>query len=289
MSSVSIHPGANVGYVHLTVTNLERSLKFYQDSMGFKVHALDAEQRTARLGAGRDDILALTELPAARRVRHTSGLYHFAVLRPSRLELARSLTRLSESGWRLDGASDHLVSEALYLSDPDGNGIEIYRDRPKSEWPVEDGQVRMAADPLDFDGILEELRQEAEPWPGLDPATVLGHMHLHVGDQTAAEAFYCGVIGFDLMQRWNGASFVSAGGYHHHLGFNTWAGVGAPPAPPDAVGLRYWTLRLPEATELERIRARARAAGVAFEETERGTLMQDPSMNGVLLTVAPSG
>lgn len=278
----SIHPDTTIGAVHLTVLNLDRSLSFYQQALGFVVHRREGD--TAHLGAGGPDLLVLTQRPDARRARGTTGLYHFAVLVPSRLELAQSLRRIDETRTPVQGFADHLVSEAIYLPDPDGNGIEIYRDRPRGEWPYDKGQLRMATDPLEVDGVLAELAGHDEPWRGLRPQTVIGHMHLHVADIAQAEAFYCGVLGFDLMLRYgSSASFVSAGGYHHHIGFNTWAGVGAPPPPPDAIGLRYFVVRLPNAIELSRVADRVRQAGVDMEESQEGMLVRDPSQNGVLL------
>ena len=288
--SESIHPDTTIGAVHLTVSNLDRSLSFYQQALGFIVHRREGD--TAHLGvggpaqqeAGGPDLLVLTQRPDARRARGTTGLYHFAVLVPSRLELAQSLRRIGETRTPVQGFSDHLVSEAIYLSDPDDNGIEIYRDRPRSEWPHLDGQLQMATDPLDVDGVLAELAGHDEPWRGLHPQTVIGHMHLHVADIAKAEAFYCGVLGFDLMLRYgSSASFVSAGGYHHHIGLNTWAGVGAPPPPSDAIGLRYFVVRLPNGVELSRVADRVRQAGSDREETQEGMFVRDPSQNGVLL------
>jgi catechol 2,3-dioxygenase len=298
-----IHPDARLGAVHLTVSDLDRSLKFYLPVLGFQVH--ERQNGVARLGAGLppvadprwpgaiapgtgggDDLLVLTEQPGAQRfIRGHSGLYHFAVLVPSRLELARSLRRMSEAQTPLDGFSDHLVSEAIYLPDPDGNGIEVYRDRPRSEWYDARGQFRMGSEPLDIRGILAELTARPEPADNLDPATVIGHIHLHVAHLAQAEQFYHGALGFDLMMRYGPtASFVSAGGYHHHIGFNTWAGVGAPPPPPDAVGLRHFEVRLPNDDALSRTVDRARAAGLGIEERAEGLLVRDPSQNAVMLT-----
>ena len=279
----SIHPATTIGAVYLTVADLDRSLRFYQEALGFQVRQRAGD--TARLGAGGPaDLLVLAERPGARPTRRTTGLYHFAVLVPARLELARSLRRLAETRTPLQGFSDHLVSEAIYLADPDGNGIEIYRDRPREEWPRKNDQIQMATDPLDLDGILAELERETEPWSGLHPQTTIGHIHLHVADLGAAQAFYHGVLGFDLIQRLAGsADFVSAGGYHHHIGYNTWAGVGAPPPPPDAAGLRYFVVRLPNDAELARVADRVRKAGLPLEETEAGLLTRDPSQNGVVL------
>jgi catechol 2,3-dioxygenase len=201
------------------------------------------------------------------------------------VELAKSLRRLAETQWPVQGFADHLVSEAIYLPDPDGNGIEVYRDRPRSEWPKLNGQIRMATDPLDLDGVMSELEGRDEPWTGLHPQTVLGHMHLHVGNLPQANAFYGDVIGLDLITRLgNSALFMSAGGYHHHLGLNTWAGVNAPPPPPDAIGLRYFTMKLPLADEVGAIADRVRRNGGSIEENDAGILVRDPFQNGVWLT-----
>jgi len=288
MTSFSIDANTTIGQAALTVASLERSEHFYTDVLGMRV--LGRGDGTLTLTA--DDatpLLELAELAGARpKPARATGLYHFAVLVPSRLELARSLRRLAEMRCPLTGASDHLVSEALYLDDPDGNGIEIYRDRPRAEWPYAGGQLQMAVDPLDIDGILGELEHDRRPWEGLDPQTRMGHMHLHVANLRQAEEFYCGVLGFDVMVRYGpSALFVSAGGYHHHLGLNTWAGVGAPPPPADSAGLRWFAIRLPNADALGQVVARVRAAGLAAEPTEAGLLLRDPSGNGVVLTSEP--
>jgi catechol 2,3-dioxygenase len=283
MAAETIHPATRLGYVHLTVSNLEQALSFYQQSLGFQVHS--RENGTARLGAGREDLVVLTEQPQARRVAGTTGLYHFAILVPSRLELARSLRHLGETRTPLQGFSDHLVSEAIYLADPDGNGIEIYRDRPRSEWQYDQGRLRMATDPLDIQGLLAELNDQPETWSGLHPETVLGHVHLHVAHINQAETFYVDVLGFELMVRYGPtASFLAAGGYHHHLGINTWNGVGAPPPPPDAVGLRWYIVYLPDEAELNRVAARVRQAGLPLEERPEGLLLHDPAGNGLILS-----
>jgi catechol 2,3-dioxygenase len=230
---------AHIGQVSLTVRDLERSLAFYKDVLGF------TDLGDGRLAPqGGRVLIELHERPdAIARPRRSAGLFHFAILVPSRAALGRSLRRLAERRWPLTGAADHLVSEALYLDDPDGLGIELYRDRPRDSWQrLEDGQLAMATDPLDLQAVHDEPGAET-PWHGLEPATMMGHVHLHVPHLDTAEAFYCGRIGFaPMLRRYSGALFVAAGGYHHHLGLNVWAGAGAPPPPENAVGLRAFTI-----------------------------------------------
>lgn len=286
MQTFVIHPNTYVGSVHLTVSELERSLRFYGDVLGFNTR--QRQDSTAWLTAdGMTSPLVLTEQAGARpKPPRTTGLYHFAILVPSRVDLARSLRHLVEVRYPLQGAADHLVSEALYLADPDGNGIEIYADRARSAWPRRGGQLQMATDPLDVDGLLAEIERDARPWDGLAPQTRIGHVHLHVADLRQAEAFYCDVLGFDLVTRYgSSALFVSAGGYHHHLGLNTWAGVGAPPPPPDSVGLRYYTLYLPGKDELDRIVEHLKASGVELDKIADTVSLRDPSGNAIRLGV----
>ena len=284
---VSIHPGTELGLLALTVKDLAHSLAFYRDVLGFGLVEQDTER--AVLGAGGSPLLVLHELlgagPAPTNVTGFTGLYHFAILVPTRADLARSLLHLVESGYPLGGASDHLVSEALYLSDPDNNGIEIYRDRPRNEWPHKQGQLQMATDPLDLRALLAEAQADPRPWDGLAAGTRLGHMHLQVGDIPGARDFYHGVLGFDIMfdlERM-GALFVSAGGYHHHLGLNTWHSRGGRPAPEGSAGLRYFTVLLPNADALADVVARLDAAGLPHRQENGGVVVDDPWRNSVLL------
>jgi catechol 2,3-dioxygenase len=279
-----LHPNTSLGYVHLTISDLDRSIDFYQRALGFQIH--HQENSTVYLGAGGEDILALTEIPGAMHIARRTGLYHFAILTPSRPALARSLKHLIDTETALQGGADHLVSEALYLSDPDGNGIEVYRDRPHTVWQYDNGSLQMATDPLDFRGLLEELNGDQGEWKGLESGTRLGHVHLHVADLAQATDFYSRVLGFDFLIEYMGsASFLSVGGYHHHIGLNVWNGVGAPPPPPDSVGLRYFTIHLVDNDERRRLLDRLAENQVPYEAVENGFLVRDPSKNGILFEV----
>jgi catechol 2,3-dioxygenase len=275
-------PETRLGAVELTVTDLDRSVLFYENAIGLRTHRRG--DGTAALGAGGEDLLVLVENPDARPTGRQAGLYHFALLHPSRLELARAAARLAATRTPIQGASDHGISEAIYLPDPDGNGIELAADRPKDRWP--DLSVMSGGpDPLDVNGLIESVADE-EPQASVAPETTLGHVHLHVGDLDASTRFYVDVVGFDVMTRLPSAVFVAAGGYHHHVGFNTWRGPGVPPAPGGVVGLRHFTVVLRDDAELEALRRRAEPAGVAFEESADGPLLRDPSGNALLLTVS---
>jgi len=258
-----------LGPVQLTVTDLDRSAAFYQDSLGLQLHR--REDPVAALGAGEDDLVVLHEEPGARPAGRHAGLFHLALLHPSREELARALQRLAVAGTAISGASDHGVSEAIYLSDPDGNGIELYADRPREAWPPPSGgeRVGMFTHPLDLESLLATAGGP-EPPRHAGAGLAMGHVHLHVGDIAAANAFYAGVLGFEPMATYPGALFLAAGGYHHHLGVNTWAGEGVGPAPPATVGLREWTILL-DADSLAALRARVAAAGVGD-----GDVLVDP-------------
>jgi catechol 2,3-dioxygenase len=265
-----------VGPVHLAVTDLDRSVAFYQDAIGLRQQR--REDGLAALGAGGEDLLVLHEEPGAQPAGRHAGLYHFALLHPNRTELARALGRLAITRTPIDGASFHGISEAVYLPDPDGNGIELAADLPRDEWP-EEWDVR--PQPLDLRELFGLVEGE-EPQRHADPGLVIGHLHLHVGDVEQGLAFYRDLIGFDVITLMPSAAFVSAGGYHHHLAFNTWRGEGAPPAPANTVGLREWTVVLPEAADVAAVRERLEAAGVPVEEAGDGSfLTRDPWGNAL--------
>jgi catechol 2,3-dioxygenase len=284
--STSIDPRTLIGAVRLAVADLDRTGDFYVRSVGLR--ALHESDGVVRLGS--EDGPAIIELvadpDAPRRPPGTTGLFHLAILVPGRRDLAAALKRVGDSGWRFAGASDHLVSEALYLSDPEGNGIEIYRDRPRDEWSYDDGQVRMATVPLDLEGVLGEL-DGAQPAAPMAAGTRIGHVHLNVADLESTEAFYSGALGFDVTVRdYPGALFMSAGGYHHHVGANTWAGEGAPPPPPGALGLRWFEVVVPSRDELSAIERRLGDAGYGLGEDDGALEVADPSANRVRLSVS---
>jgi catechol 2,3-dioxygenase len=284
----SIAAGTTVGTVALTVSDLDRAGAFYERVLGLAPHEL----KDGRLALGVPDDPALVTLQGdstapALNVRAT-GLFHLAIVTPSRRELAHALARLASARWPLSGASDHLVSEALYLNDPDGNGIEIYHDRDRGEWRTDDdGQLAMATLRLDLQSLADELTDAPAVPDRLPAGTRMGHVHLQVSDIAAAEDFYRGVLGFDVTVRgYPGALFVSAGGYHHHIGLNTWNSAGSPPPAPGAVGLRSFDVRLPDRDELDRVLARVSAAGLTADTSDGAAVVQDPSGNAVLLRSA---
>src|SRR3954470_6884081 len=270
--TTKLAPETRLGAVELTVTDLDRCVPFYEEAIGLRTHR--REEGRAALGAGAEDLLVLVEDPAARPAGRHAGLYHFALLHPSREELARAAVRLARTRTPIQGASDHGISEAIYLPDPDGNGIELAADRPKDEWP--DLTVMSGGpDPLGLNALLESVADE-ESQESVAPDSVIGHVHLHVGDVEAATRFYVDVVGFDVMTHLPSAVFVAAGGYHHHVGFNTWRGPGIPAAPQGTVGLRHYTVVLRDEDELAALRSRSDGSRVAFVETPEGPVLHDP-------------
>jgi catechol 2,3-dioxygenase len=287
-----IHPATRPGHVHHTVADLERELEFYQRVIGLRVHWRVGA--TAGLGVGGPDILRLTQDRNARRYRGTTGMYHFAILLPSRRELARVIARLF-SGRYPNSPTDHIMTKTTYLDDPEGNNIEIYTDTPedgtmsfadgKAETRRADGSLSDGREPLDVEALFRELTPDDRLDQPMPEGTRIGHVHLYVADLDATRDFYHGVLGFDDMgiARDFRMGMVSAGRYHHHIGFNTWMGEGAPPPPPGSLGLRYFTFVLPTADDLDTVVERIGEAGLAVEKTDQGFLVRDPSQNAIVL------
>ena len=280
--------GLRLGAVHLTVSRLDRSVAFYQDAIGLRVR--HQEETSATLGTASADLVVLVEDPAAVPAGRHAGLYHFALLFEDRMALSQALRRLAETRTPMTGASDHGVSEALYLEDPDGNGIELYADRAREEWPAPDApgwKVGMYTIALDLDDLLALSHGSEVPRHAAD-GLVLGHMHLHVGDVEEALRFYRDVIGFETMVFFSGAAFVAAGGYHHHLGLNVWRGQGVGPAPAHTAGVREWEVVLPSAADVDAVRARVAAAGVPVADRDGGFVTRDPWEIAVAFRAAAS-
>lgn len=276
-----------LGPVELDVADLGRSRAFYEDVLGLERHG--QEDGSIWLGAGDRPLVILHEVPGAQpKPANAAGLYHYALLLPGRPELGRALQTLLEADYPLQGAADHLVSEAVYLPDPDGNGIELYRDRPRESWSYDDGRLRMATEPLAMHAVLGAA-DEIGDGPAVPAGSVVGHVHLHVGDLGQAERFYGDLVGFELVTRYGRmASFYAVGGYHHHLGLNVWAGVGAPPAPEGSAGLRRFNVVLPRASDLGALADRLSDGDVTFEEDSGSLLVEDPSRNRVRFVLAGS-
>jgi catechol 2,3-dioxygenase len=280
-SRATLPADLRLGPVHLTVTDLDRSIPFYESAIGLQLARHDGS--TAALGAGAEDLLVLTEEPDARPAGRHAGLYHFALLHPSRLELARAAQRLIATGTPVSGASDHKISEAIYLPDPDGNGIELAADRSREHWgDLGDPTALGGPEPLDMQSLMA-LVEGSEPPVEASTDLTVGHVHLHVGDIEGALAFWRDLVGFEVMTRFPSAAFIAAGGYHHHLGLNTWRGEGVPPMPAGSVGLRHWTVVLPEPADVAAVRERLAGADAPLEERPGGFLTRDPWNNAVLV------
>jgi catechol 2,3-dioxygenase len=263
-----------LGPVHLNVRDLDRSVAWYERSLGLRL--LQREGDEAELGDGTEPVVVLHQDPEAGQAGSHAGLYHYALLYPSREELARAAARLIETQTPIQGMSDHGTHEAIYLPDADGNGIELAADRDWDVWPsFEEEFARGGPQPLDLTALLATIGGEKPPAEVAEGVRV-GHLHLHVGDVDEALAFYRDLIGFDQRANIGSAAFVSAGGYHHHLGFNTWKGEGVGPPPPHTAGLHHWTVVLPTAEDVATVRTRLEEAGVAVEAVDGGFRARDP-------------
>ncbi|HEX6724767.1 MAG TPA: VOC family protein [Gaiella sp.] len=273
---------ARLGAIRLRAGDVGRLREFYETTIGLRPLD-DADGDVVSLGVDGAPLVELVpDSDAPLRPPRSTGLFHLALLVPTRADLARTLRRVAGSGWPLSGASDHLVSEALYLSDPEGNGIELYRDRPRDDWPLAGDSVEMATLPLDLENLLGEPGGETAA-VSMPSGTILGHVHLQVADLGVAEAFWVDALGLDVTARgYPGALFTSAGGYHHHVGLNTWAGVGAPSPPPGVRGLVRFEVVLPGEAEVAEAAERLSRVG-ATERVDGGVLAADPSGNAVLV------
>lgn len=292
----SIDPATRMGQVSLNVASLNNEVAFYQQALGFVLHWREGNQ--AGMGAGNGkDLLHLVEQPGLKKYQGVTGLYHFAVLFPNQRELARAVGRLFALKYP-NAPTDHIMTKTTYLDDLEGNGIELYAESPEDgTWSMKDGKYETyrkdgswsnGREALDIDALFSHLKEDDKLDVPVPPQTRIGHVHLHVRDLDEAVDFYHGVIGFDIMgvAKAFRMGFVSAGGYHHHLGLNTWQGEGAPPPPADSAGLDYFTVELPNQKALDEVIDRVNKADIPSNQTLNGFLIYDPSQNGLVLTVA---
>ncbi|MCM2677096.1 VOC family protein [Alkalicoccobacillus plakortidis] len=275
---MTIHSDTKLGHVRLRIANLEKSIHFYKEIIGFPVVQQHGSEAHLSVEEG-EPLIILEEIPNAKRLpeRSAAGLYHVAILLPDRASLASILYHFADKQVRI-GQADHLVSEALYLSDPDGNGLEIYRDRDRSDWNVDSsGDYVMASDPINIENLLTEADEHS--WSGLPKGTIIGHVHMHVADLEETEAFYRDVIGFETVGNYRAmqAKFMAAGRYHHHLGFNIWAGKDVPPTPATAVGMTYYTIKLVNEQEQNDLIERLKQANHNYRQEGNTLWVIDPA------------
>ena len=294
----SIHAGTRLGFLSLAVADLQNQTAFYTQALGMQV--LAQEEGQVWLGAGGRNLLHLKAEPSFKRYGRVAGLYHFALLYPNRKAFAQVVARLFALQVP-NSPTDHIMTKSTYLEDPEGNGIELYCESPEDgEFIYQDGiyaarrtdgTLSDGREAMDLEALFSLLPQDKKVEAGIDENVRLGHMHLHMGSVDDALNFYQGVLGFDLMGRADRyqMAFVSAGGYHHHIGLNTWQGVGAPPPPEDALGLRYFSIVLPNQQALDDVLERVAFAGLVSEEGQGGFIVEDPSRHGVMLTLPAQG
>ncbi|MGE7602340.1 VOC family protein [Peribacillus sp. NPDC097675] len=281
MSEFHRKPVTYVGEVSINVLNLENALIFYEEVIGFRI--LNKTERKAVLTTdGKTPLLTLVQpgdvIPKEGR---TSGLYHFALLLPTRADLAVFLRHLLATQYPF-GAADHGVSEALYITDPDGNGIEVYYDRPSLEWEWTNGEVKMVTEQLDGNSILAE---SDAAWSGLSAGTLMGHIHLHVANLQDTEEFYVSGLGFKIVTRYDGALFTSTGGYHHHIGLNIWNGIGAPTPKKNSVGLNWFTLVYADEAARNKVIGQLKEMGAKVSLEGEEYIVTDPSGNEIHLVI----
>lgn len=286
-AAAALPAATRLGPVHLTVTDLARSVQFYEDVVGLTEQwrgRTDTDESAVALGAGGEPVVVLVEQPTATPPRRTSGLYHVALRYPTRESLGHLVRRLVETKTPVQGASDHGTHEAIYLPDPDGNGLELEWDRPRPQWPpMAEEFSRGGPQPLDVEATVATTG--SSPTEARSPGVDVGHLHLHVGSVATAEEYYRDVLGLSLIAALPSAIFMSAGGYHHHLGANIWNGAGAPPAPAGSVGLRRWSVVVPGADDLAAAAERVERAGGhrAVTDEDGALVIADPSGNAVVV------
>ncbi|RIK55332.1 MAG: glyoxalase [Chloroflexi bacterium] len=295
MAADRIHPESLPGYIHIKVANLENQILFYKTAIGLELNW--RKDQTAAMGMGGRDLVRMTQIQNGKRYRGVTGMYHFAILFPSRRELARVIARLFAMKYT-NYPTDHIMTKTTYLDDPEGNNIELYCESPEDgvneisngNFFVRraDGSTSDGREAMDLDALFSNLTEDDRLDLSAPPETRMGHFHLYTANLNDTLRFYHDVLGFDDMGTARGfrMGMVSAGAYHHHIGYNTWQGEGAPPPPDDALGLLYYTFNLPNADELERMDGLLEQKGIAFERRPDGLFLRDPSQNALLLTTA---
>ena len=284
MSKFHEKPNIFVNHIVLKVMDIKRTVEFYTEIMGFKI--LDRREKEVILTAdGVNPIVTIIEPNnAIPKLPKRTGIYHFALLLPSRFHLGLFLKHLREKSYPIIGGAHHGVSEAIYLEDPDENGIEVYRDIDSEEWKRKGNQVEMVTNPLDYDSIILDAGEEK--WDKIPKETIIGHIHLHVGDLDEAKKFYCDGLGFDLVMKMaNSALFISSGGYHHHIGLNIWNGKNALALPDNAAGMKYYTIIFPDIDVRENIVNNLSNLGYEIIEEDNNIFTKDPSNNLIKLVV----
>lgn len=277
-------PNRYVSHVHIKVQDIERSLKFYQEVIGFQILEQKGKQVTLTAD-GKTGFLTIEQPEnVTPKPRRATGIYHFALLFSKRSDLANIIFQLVRHNIEI-GAGDHKVSEAIYISDPDGNEIEIAYDNDSADWKWENGEVELAVDPLDFEGILAEGNQQS-PWVGLPTDTILGHIHLYVAELDQTEKFYREGLGYDVVGRYGEqALFISTGKYHHHIALNTWMGIGAPAPSENSVGLESFTIVLEDEETRNTVIKQLEQLGTTVTEENGLIVTHDPSMNKIILAI----
>jgi catechol 2,3-dioxygenase len=278
-----LDPGTTVGQVTLGVADLEMMADYYQQAIGLSL--LERTSQMVELGVGETPLVRLEARPGGKRYPGATGLYHLALRLPTRQDLGLWLKHfITTQNKMIDGAGDHLVSEALYLSDPEGNGLEIYRDRPRDTWEYDKNGIKMATLAVDLPALVDDAPDS--PFTGMPAGTRMGHVHLQVDDVTKALGFYCDVLGFDLMAAMPTAGFISAGGYHHHIGMNIWHSRGAAPPPAGSLGLINYQIVLPTEAAREAVLSRLDSQDSRLEQTNTGPVVRDPAGNSLVFVVA---